>query len=143
MSDRSRIEDLIDRFGPDFADWPDTAEAGQARQAVLADPALRQTWEDARRLHALLGERERVAKAQIVDDGAPGRVASWVMARARPDVRIGARGKAIAAAAVLFAFLAGASSGWLVAFYADERVAETYSVEGLVFGSLDGDVEWN
>ena len=143
MSDKLRIEDLIDRFGPDFANWPDSDEAGEARRAVLANPALRQTWDDARRLDALLGERERVARTQTVADGAPGRVASWVMARARPGARISARGKAIAAALVLFAFLVGASSGWLVSVNADERVAETYSVEGLVFGSLDGDVEWN
>lgn len=143
MSEKPQIEDLIDRFGPDFAVWPDSDEASKARQAVLANPALRQTWDDARRLDALLCERERVARAQTVHDGAPGRVASWVMARARPGVRISARGKAIAAAIVLFAFLVGASSGWLVSVNADERMAETYSVEGLLFGGLVGDVEWN
>jgi hypothetical protein len=143
VSDKHRMEDLFDRLGPDFSHWRDGQLANETRRAVLMSPALRATWDDSKRLDALLRDHERAAHAKIASGGATDRVAARVLTEARPVFSIGARARAVAAALALFAFLGGASMGWLVSHYDEDSIAETYLVEGFVIGGLEGDVEWN
>lgn len=90
MRDRERLAELLDRYGADFALWPDSEASVWARRVVMADLEARSLWEEARRLDDMLAGSAARLDAEIERSGMSERVVGAV-AQALPPARPPAR----------------------------------------------------
>src|SRR5579862_8040006 len=74
MSKETAIREAIDRHGSDFNAWPDRRLAGEAREAILANRALRAWYDDAVTLERGLAAARVAADVDIAASGALARV---------------------------------------------------------------------
>jgi hypothetical protein len=131
----------IDRHGADLARWPDRALAARARAAALADRGFRARLDRQAALERRLGAARAAEDAAIAASGAAGRVAAAVAASVG-NLQPRRRRRFIAAAA---AILIAAGIGGIV----DSQIVidtsggsfDVVSLDPLVFGPLDTDVE--
>ncbi len=131
----------IDRYGADLSRWPDRALASRARAAALADRAFRARLDDMATLERRLGAARAAEDAEIEASGAAGRIAAAVAAsvgREKPRRR---RRFMAAAAAILIAAGIGGVVDSQIALNSSRDSFDVVSLDPLVFGPLDTDVE--
>ncbi len=102
--DRS-IREALDRFGTDFATWPDPALAGEARRLALADRSFRARLDTAAAIDAGLERLRDALDAEAAASGAVRRVEERVLSAVTPAVANGRRWAMVAAAVVAAAVL--------------------------------------
>jgi len=135
MNGKSAIREAIDRYGPDFNAWPDRGLAGEARQAILADRALRAWYDDAAILERGLVAARMAADAEIAASGAIERIESG-LARRLPRQRASRRWIAVAAALVVAAGL-GSAYDLAMGGIASGQPVNVVVLDPLVFGPAE------
>jgi len=135
MNGKSAIREAIDRYGPDFNAWPDRGLAGEARQAILADRALRAWYDDAAILERGLVAARMAANAEIAASGAIERIESG-LARRLPRQRASRRWIAVAAALVVAAGL-GSAYDLAMGGIASGQPVNVVVLDPLVFGPAE------
>ena len=85
MNRETTIREAIDRYGSDFSTWPDRRLAGEAREAILANRALRAWYDDAVTLERGLTAARAAADVEIAASGALTRVEQGVSKRLLPS----------------------------------------------------------
>lgn len=133
MTGRNQIREAIDRYGPNFDSWRDRALAAEARQAILADRALRAAYDDAVTLWNGLSAARVAADAEVAVSGAVGRIES-ALTRSRPRPWR-SRWIAIAAAMVVAAGLGSAYD--LVIGDSGSAAMNVVVLDPLVFGTAE------
>jgi len=109
MSRETPMHEAIDRYGSDFNTWPDRRLAGAAREAMLADRALRAWYDDAVALERGLAAARSAADAEIAASGAVARIEAGIAGRLLPRrPQRSSRWIAIAAGLVIAAGLGSA-----------------------------------
>jgi hypothetical protein len=105
------IEQALDRFGGNLAQWPAALRA-EAESLIARDPVIRARFDEARHLEALLAE----AVAPVpVDAASIGRIVATAQGQRREVMfRPGPRFAAWASAALVALFVIGFSTGLAV-----------------------------
>ncbi len=139
MSRETAIRGAIDRHGSDFNTWPDRRLAGEAREAILANRALRAWYDDAVALERGLAAARAAADREIAASGAIGRIESGLAQRLVPS-RPQRRNRWIAIAAGLV-IAAGLGSAYDLATSASSttggRPINVVVLDPLVFGPAE------
>lgn len=130
--DHQELNAAIDRYGANFAAWPDQALANDARRAALADRAFRARLDAAAALDASLVSLGAAMDAEIAASGAAARVEAKVFA-ALPR-RTNGRRWALVAAAVIAAAALGAIVDVTILAPAGSEPIEVVILDPLVFG---------
>jgi hypothetical protein len=139
MNRKNAICEAIDRYGPDFDAWPDRGLAREARQAILADRALRAWYDDAAILERGLVAACAAVDAEIAACGAIARIESG-LARRLPRQRAYRRWIAVAAALVVAAGL-GSAYDLAIAGNASSQPVNMVVLDPLVFGPAEVEVQ--
>ena len=137
MSRETPMREAIDRYGSDFNTWPDRRLAGEAREAMLANRALRAWYDDAITLERGLAAARAAADAEIAASGAIARIERGLAQRLLP-VRPRRSNRWIAVAAGLV-IAAGLGSAYDLATSAniDGRPINVVVLDPLVFGPAE------
>lgn len=135
MNRNSAIREAIDRYGPDFNAWPDRRLAGEARQAILADRALRAWYDDAAILDRGLAAARAAVDGEIAASGAVARIENG-LARRLSGQRASRHWIAVAAALVLAAGL-GSAYDLAIAGGASGQPLNVVVLDPLVFGPAE------
>ena len=85
MNRETTIREAIDRYGSDFSTWPDRRLAGEAREAILANRALRAWYDDAVALERGLTAARVATDVETAASGALARVEQAVSKRLLPS----------------------------------------------------------
>jgi hypothetical protein len=136
MNRETAIREAIDRYGPDFNVWPDRGLAGEARQAILADRALRAWYDDAAILVRGLQAARAAADAEIAASGAIARIESG-LARRLPRRSASRRWIAVAAALVVAAGLGSAYDLAIGGIASGGQPLNVVVLDPLVFGPAE------
>jgi hypothetical protein len=135
MNRETAIREAIDRYGPDFNAWPDRGLASEARQAILADRALRAWYDDAAVLERGLQAARAAADAEIAASGAIARIETG-LARRLPRQSASRRWLAVAAALVVAAGL-GSAYDLAMGVNASGQPVNVVVLDPLVFGPAE------
>jgi hypothetical protein len=138
MSSETAIREAIDRHGSDFNAWPDRRLAGEAREAILANRALRAWYDDAVTLERGLTAARVAADFETAASGALARVEQGLSRRLLPSrPQRSRRWIAIAAGLVI---AAGLGSAYDLATFAVAQAGRPINVvvlDPLVFGPAE------
>jgi hypothetical protein len=134
------IRDAIDRHGPHFDTWRDRPLAREARQAILADRALRAWYDDAVALGDGLAAARAAADAEVAVSGAIARIETAVTRNLRRRRTGRIRWIEIAAALVV---AAGLGSAYDLATSGDslDLPVNVVVLDPLVFGPAEVDTQ--
>jgi len=137
----AELNGAIDRYGADLSRWPDRELAARARVAALSDRAFRARLDSEAALERHLAAARRAEDAAITTSGAAGRIAIAAMASVRAERPRRRRRFMAAAAAILLAAGIGGIVDSQVSLRTSGDSIDVVSVDPLVFGPLDTDVE--
>ena len=131
----------VDRYGADLSRWPDRELASRARAAALADRAFRVRLDRQAALERRFDAVRASEDAAIEASGAAGRVAAAVAASiGQVQPRRRKRFMAAAAAILIAAGIGGAVEAQ-IALNSSGNSFDVVSLDPLVFGPMDTDVE--
>jgi hypothetical protein len=131
----------VDRYGADLSRWPDRELASRARAAAHADRAFRGRLDRQAALERRLDAARAAEDAAIEASGAAGRVAAAVAASVGEVQPRRRRRLMAAAAAILIAAGIGGVVDSQIALNSSGGSFDVVSIDPLVFGPLDTDVE--
>lgn len=135
-----RLEHLLDRYGPDFASWPDRGEAQTARRLALADTAARALLEEAKRLEALFDARAEAVENRAAKSGLAGRALAAILpelAPRRSETRLWAMRLA---ACFLGAAVVGSGVDRIAGPVSDPAPAEVVMLETVLYGPAETEI---